>query len=206
MDCYLFALDFDFALVALFLAAIFLFQVFHRRILDWAKGIDKRKGGRETFSEFIGWLKIRAVPKKAIFVSIAAIVLLDLVYYFAYGGTVGQMEFSQISTVVFHPVIEEFVYRGIFLGTLLFAVNSLTAKFKKLESAKYSLYAFAIVFQAIWFGFEHGALLQFWQGALFALLFFGHGRIGYRNNLLPPVIAHAVHNLWIALLNCYIFL
>ncbi len=105
-----------------------------------------------------------------------------------------------ISVIVFHPIVEEFVFRGLFFGVLLFAIN---AAIKPSNLAiRYFLVFLAVLIQALIFGLEYGAAFQFYQALLLVGLFIGHKKMGGKYNLVPPIIAHATHNVILVISTC----
>jgi len=202
MACALFAFDTDFFVALAFIVVITLIQLFHRQILAFlSKSINKIVSvGPVVFGEFIFGFKLRPIPLKTVFYSIGLVLVIDLFYILAVPNvSFPPLQFTAFSTVFLHPAVEEFVFRGLVFGLLLMILNS----FRKLHvSVLIQVPTFFILsfFQAVIFAQYHDSLIILVQGLLFGLLFIGHKRFGSQNNLLPPIIAHAVHNLFIVVM------
>ena len=100
-----------------------------------------------------------------------------------------------INPVILHPIAEEILVRGLFLGVLLILCEY--AKDKTSDFTTYTLYAIVWVLQAYIFAICHinptylSFLIRFVSGLLYGFLY-----IFSKRNLLPPIIAHAIHNLY----------
>jgi len=216
MGCELLAFDSDLVEVVISLAIIAILQVLVL-VLPRIKRIEEiteRLRKAEPLQEFFEGFKIRKTQITAIAVAIISAIALDVIYFNLHGGQIPISPFSIISQILFHPIAEEFVNRWLILGTMLLLIDLIPKKINH-PIIKFSLTTFATLTQAIYFGILHNAFLQLLQGILLAILFMGdrftelftgpskkQKIFGYKNNILPPIIAHATHNILINTLNC----
>jgi hypothetical protein len=199
MTCEILTLDFDLAQVILVIIAIAIGQIlyFFIKRTEWLnnRNIDIRL--------FLEGLSIRNTSAKAISIAMGATIIIDICYFLLRpADPINAPKFSMISTVLLHPIVEEFLVRGLFFASLLLVVRVISkTSFKKLSTP---LLAIFILIQAILFAQKHEGipidliLLGVWCG----ILFMGHKKIGSENNLIPPILAHATHNALIAALYC----
>lgn len=154
-------------------------------------------------SRFFGGLKIKKIPLKIVLLSVLIPLIFDLLYSILNpGASINPLKSSPIEAVILVPLIEEFVYRGLVLGIFLLVLELPVIK-RKLNSDVRAIVVFVLVLiQAVIFAFSHEsktlAVLIF--GVILGFLFIGHKSIKSENNILPGIIAHAIHNLTIVIL------
>ena len=149
-----------------------------------------------VFSPFLESLKIRKVSSKTIILTIALVLVFELTYNILFKGVgVSLVKGNPLVVVFLVPVIEEFVYRGLIFGVLLLIVDSL-----KNQLFKNIALGLALSLQTVIFALSHEALTLnvLLGGFLFGLLF-----LYSKKNLLPGILAHAIHNLIIIMTFCF---
>ena len=201
----LLTLDIDLLLVTISLIAIIAIQILFVKPPEPLSRIKQKfaKRFRGAFTEFAEGFKLKKVPAKTILLSIVSIIALDILYVTLYpSGQLNTPPFSIISTTILHPIVEEFIYRGLYFGVMVLVINTGAIILHLPAEIKKPLIILPITIQAISFGIDHNATLQAFQGILLALLFIGHNKIKSKNNLLPPIIAHATHNIIITIMAC----
>ena len=226
MSCELFLVNYDLfeSIGILVLVIVFQFAIYPTvsQFIGRTTESDSMKRACRYTKEFIEGLLIKPVSKKGVIISIGTILLLDFLYVLLSPTSQFGLrpEISVFTSVFFHPVWEELFYRGILLGGLIAITKlgyNLIEKLLKIPHKKFKpIYGIMtiiyILLTAYLFGLSHNALLQFYQGLLFAYLFVGdylQRQFGINkkilhseNNIILPIIAHATHNTIIAIIVC----
>ncbi len=206
MGCLFLFFGFDFVLSFFFVLGIFLFAFFFDGIVGRAEAFFlARSGGRRwrELQRFLGGLKLKTLSWRAVLVSVVFSFAFYCLYFLLVSpAPVSPRGNSIVSTVFLHPVWEEFIFRGLIFGGVLLCLRLNQERLKEWFSLAFIVLLF---FQAVFFGFLHGLLpFQVFQGFALGLLFVGHKRIGSKNNLWPPIIAHATHNAIVTLSVCFL--
>jgi len=176
------------------------FVFFLNKFIVWFFGFF-RKDAKKTpviFYSLLESLKIRKVSSKTIVLTIALVLAFELAYYLLFQtGEVSPIKGNPLIIILLVPIIEEFVYRGLFFGLLLVLVNSLNLKDPLLKNTFLFL---ALLTQSIIFAMGHESATRsvLLGGFLFGLLF-----LYSKKNLLPGILAHTIHNLLMILIFCF---
>ena len=114
---------------------------------------------------------------------------------------------ERIKSIFITPIVEEIVFRGVFLGVFFVSVPRIMSNLFdiKMKSNAYYFFIFSGLFiQAVWFTFQHynpnasSFYIRLFDGLIYGLLY-----ILFRRNLLPAIMAHMTNNAAIHYLMIY---
>ena len=223
MPCELFLLNYDLFESVVLVALFFLFQLFiFKRII---RRINLKKPKKQSGQVVIGHVKhyfegwgLKKTRFRALVIAVALAVLLDAVYFLVLHPIFGMGGEASITTsILFHPIWEEVFNRAIFMAGWIALIQILFFYLPKVSKTHASfcsvlekaLIVFVILVNGLSFGTMHGTFFQVLQGLLLGVLFLGDDLqkllinskkevFGSRNNVVPAILAHAVHNFIVA--------
>jgi membrane protease YdiL (CAAX protease family) len=193
------------------LTGLFFYIQFNRQLVaEWLGRIKKGKSrlvlGYILMLEYLNeglTVKLEDL-KKTIILPVALAIGLDILVSWTYqvplhaSGEV--LWFALLTGGFLNPISEEFLVRGIGLGVFIHLAERISDRLKKGEPVKYGIYLFGLLFISYIFTINHANyttyqfVSRFMQAMLYGSLYLFGGR-----NLLPPMIAHAAHNLFLIL-------
>jgi membrane protease YdiL (CAAX protease family) len=137
---------------------------------------------------FINATKAFPVTKRVAFISLTAVISTVLIEFafFLTGKNVVPFQNHLVSAIVFHPIVEEFAFRGFFLGFLLNVSEKLIVNEKK----KQLVFALLVLFNLFYFTSGHSSALIYFNTIVFVAAYLCSNK-----NLLPSILAHSTLNL-----------
>lgn len=188
-------------LLAIILIAIYFLPKIKQRYYRIIQKLNKKfQPPNPVLEKFFDGLKIKKVSKKTIITTLAIAVLAEITYYLVFpNAQINPIKQNILTVTILAPIIEEFIFRGLLLGSFLMIPPIIAQRTKKSEKEINELFIPTIVLmQAILFNFSHEnlTLQTVIMGIIYGGLFIGNKKIlDTENNTAPGIIAHATHNL-----------